>query len=269
MVTERALQIVRQFSQNGTKLLLENPENVRDLLALARAGVLDLIDFKRMEVSSTSFVAPDYRRVESDVVLTAPLRLKGGRKGTEVVVYVLIEHQSEPDELMTFRVLEYVVQIFRSQLRQWGQEHPSLAGARLQPVLPVVFYTGTRSWDRLASLAELTEGAERLARWLPAVEPLFVNLAELEPAQLQAEGGYLGQVLRLVQRRHARLAEFEALLQDVVRRLEQGPRGKGCAGWNCFRTLWAWCIMNVRQQNAPNCRRYSKPLFGVPNIDRS
>ena len=35
MVESRILQIVRQFWENAIKLLLEDPRNVRDLLALA------------------------------------------------------------------------------------------------------------------------------------------------------------------------------------------------------------------------------------------
>jgi hypothetical protein len=34
MLTPRALEIVRRFAENGMKLLLEDPANVRDLLGL-------------------------------------------------------------------------------------------------------------------------------------------------------------------------------------------------------------------------------------------
>src|SRR5207248_10591550 len=110
MATSRIEQFVRNFAQNGMKLLLENPGNVQDLLTLGRAEVLDLIDFRGMEPAGTSYVARDYRHIEADLVLTAPLRGKG-RRIQDLLIYILIEHQSEPDELMAFRVLEYVVQI--------------------------------------------------------------------------------------------------------------------------------------------------------------
>ncbi|MCI0463568.1 MAG: Rpn family recombination-promoting nuclease/putative transposase [Gemmataceae bacterium] len=224
MLTARAIQIIREFSQNGMKLPLENAGNVQDLLTLGRLESLDLIDFGRMQTAGTSFVASDYRRVESDVVLTAPLRRSKGRPARErILVHLLIEHQSEPDELMPLRVLDYVVQVFKAQVREWSQTHASFTGIRLQPVLPVVFYTGTRTWESVGDLVDLIEGGEQFADRTPMVKPLFVNLTGLEPGQLETEGGPFGQVLRLVRGRRAPLADFQPLLQEVTQRLEGMP----------------------------------------------
>src|SRR5262245_47056475 len=125
----RVAQIVRQFPENGMKLLLENSRNVRDLLVLAGADVVALIDFGRLTRVPTTFVQRDYRHVESDVVFRAPLR-RGPRARRTITIFILIEHQTEPDPLMPFRVLEYVVQIFRAQVRDWSQSHPSIAHIR-------------------------------------------------------------------------------------------------------------------------------------------
>ena len=148
MVESRTQQIVRQFWENAIKLLLENPKNARDLLALSGTDVVKRIDLKRVELVRTTFVERDYRHVESDVVLRAPLRRRKGERAARVLlIYILIEHQSEPDRLMPLRSVDYVVQIFKYQVREWSKTHRSLARIRLHPVLPVVFYTGTRRWD--------------------------------------------------------------------------------------------------------------------------
>jgi hypothetical protein len=225
MAASRIEQFVRNFAQNGMKLLLEDPGNVQDLLTLGRAEVLDLIDFAGMKPAGTSYVARDYRPIEADIVLTAPLRRKG-RRIQDLLIYILIEHQSEPDELMAFRVLEYVVQIYRAQIREQAQERSSLRGIRLQSVLPVVFYTGTRSWDALGSIADLIAMGERFVRRTPALEPLFINLSGLEPGRLEGQGGFFGQALRLVGRQSAPFGEFRALLEEVVARLEAMPKAQ-------------------------------------------
>ena len=62
---------------------------------------------------------------------------------------------TEADPLMIFRVLEYVVLLYRSQVREWGRQHDSLSGFRFQPVLPVVFYTGLTAWSGLGTFADL------------------------------------------------------------------------------------------------------------------
>src|ERR1700674_1098276 len=101
MTRARWKQIVRHFPENGMKLLLEDARNVCDLLALTPSDLPRLIDFGRCALVRTTFVARDFRHVEADVVLTAPLRARGGPHGSAVIwVYLLLEHQSEPDALM-------------------------------------------------------------------------------------------------------------------------------------------------------------------------
>src|SRR5262249_43902670 len=124
---------------------------------------------------------------------------------------------------MPLRLLEYVVQIYNTQAREWSQRHASFANVRLQPVLPVVFYTGTRRWESVGSLAALVELAERFAGAIPAMDPLFINLPELPARRPESDGGYFGWVLRLVQGRRARPAAFQNLLRRVVEHLETMP----------------------------------------------
>lgn len=222
MSQARIRAFVRHFPENGMKLLLEHPGNVEDLLRLTGTELADLIDFRRLKRDPTTYVERDYRHVESDLVLVAPL--KGARsqgKHRKVLIYVLIEHQSEADVLMPFRLIEYVVMIYKSQLRAWARKHGALAGFRFQPVLPIVFYTGTRPWDAVGRLVDLVELGRRFERFIPIQEPLFVNLPALPAARLETEGGYFGWVLRLVQDRHARPEKFEELLERVVEHLEQ------------------------------------------------
>src|SRR5262245_25068927 len=133
MSRARIEEIVRHFPQNGMKLLLQNPANVRDLLTVAGGRWARLIDFNRIRLVPATFVQRDFRHVESDVVLLAPLRRAEGSRTRTLLVYILIEHQSEPDRLMPLRLLEYVVAIFKYQEREWAKEHASFAGILLQP----------------------------------------------------------------------------------------------------------------------------------------
>jgi hypothetical protein len=220
MSRARLKAIVRQFTENGVKLLLEVPANVRELLAVPDFPLLKQIDFDRMIRVRTSFVLRDYRHVEADVVLRAPLLRKSkDQKRRSITIYILIEHQAEPDPMMPFRVLEYVVQIYKAQARQWRRRHSSFAGLRLRPVLPVVFYTGTRRWENLGRLVDLIDLGEEFEAVIPALDPLFLNLAGVPASKLESIGGF-GWVLRLIQERHTRRGEFQDLLRRVVEHLE-------------------------------------------------
>jgi hypothetical protein len=61
-------QLIRQFHENGLKLLLYNPANVRDLVTLRDPARAARIDFTRLTVDPTSYVAADYRHLCSDLV---------------------------------------------------------------------------------------------------------------------------------------------------------------------------------------------------------
>src|SRR5690242_17778095 len=116
---QRAL--VRRFPENGIKLMLENPGNVRDVYALTDEEVVPLIDFSRARAVRSTFVARDYRHIESDLILTAPYRPEGVLR--RLWLYLLIEHQSEPEALMALRLHEYVIQLFKMQQREWLKDH--------------------------------------------------------------------------------------------------------------------------------------------------
>lgn len=205
-------------------MMLEHAANVQDMLSLLRIPWFEEIDFGHLELIKTTFIHRDYRHLESDIVLTAPLT--GGSKGARktVLIYILIEHQSEPDRLMPLRLADSQIQIFRYQVRTWSQTHGSLARVRLSPVLPVVFYTGVRCWPEVGTLADLLVRGNEFRAVTPIIErPLFLNLPAVEGWRLERDGGFFGSVLRLIQQRKARRDEFGRLLEQVIRRLHAMP----------------------------------------------
>ena len=203
------------------KMMLEHPANVRDVLRLADVPWFEEIRFDRLEHIKTTFIRRNYRHLQSDIVLTAPLS-GSGRPERTLLIYILIEHQSEPDRLMPLRVADSQIQIFRYQVRQWLKTHASEAQILLSPVLPVVFYTGLNRWPEVGTLADVIERGDEFREVTPIVErPMYLNLPETPPDQLENRGGYFGCVLRLFQQRHTRIGEFRQLLRNVVAHLER------------------------------------------------
>ncbi len=58
---------------------------------------------------------------------------------------------------MPVRLLDYLVQIIKAQMRAWSSKHASFAGFRVQPIVPLVLYTGTQRWDTPGRLFDLVE----------------------------------------------------------------------------------------------------------------
>ncbi len=93
----------------------------------------------------------------------------------------------------------------------------------LQPVLPIVLYTGERAWENVEMLADLIEAGALFQDKIPTFKPHFLNLRDTSRENLANEGGFFGQVLLLIRERHAEPAVFRQTLEEVVTRLEQMP----------------------------------------------
>jgi Putative transposase, YhgA-like len=241
----RIREIVRNFPQNGMKLLLETPANVRDVLNIVAPQFVDLIDFNRMMAQPADFIARDFRHLEADVVLRAPIRQSRGKR--EVLIYILIEHQSEPDRLMPLRLLDYLTQIYKSQGREWARDHESFSEFRLQPVLPIVLYTGEQSWPAVGSLCDLMDLGDQFAAVTPAFTPLFFNLPAISDESLRVGGGAFGAVLRLFRDRHTDHEEFQHRLAEVVRELELLPTAARMRWLELLSYIHAM-VYNVREE---------------------
>jgi hypothetical protein len=124
------------------------------------------------------------------------------------------------------RLAEYVVAAYKTQKRAWDKQHGSDAQLSLQPVLPIVLYTGDRSWENVDTLPDVVEAGELFKDRIPAFKPHFLNLRDISPEKLLGEGGYLGQVLWLIRERGSEPGAFRRTLQAVLTRLEEMPAGE-------------------------------------------
>jgi predicted transposase/invertase (TIGR01784 family) len=226
--------LVREFASNSFRYLFRQVDNVADLLRWREPKIAHGIDFSQLVVQPETFIAPSFAQLESDILLRAPFQIRRHKDGS-IEIFILIEHQSEPDELMLFRVVRYVVLIYERQATDWLQTHPNLRGFRFSPVLPIVFYSGRRSWDRLAPMAELVQQGKLFEKRLPTLEPEFINLATTGATDLQSKSGLFGWVLWLIQQKHRKEPAFRDVLRQVVTRVHN-VREKNPGRWESL--LW-------------------------------
>jgi predicted transposase YdaD len=214
-------KLIRNFPENGPKLLLENGANVRDLLVLLREPQVPAIDFTKLTVERTHFIKPDYAHVALDLLLKAPLRLSGTDPPRTLFIYLLVEHQSKPQRFFLLRLADYVLEAYKMQKRAWDDQHDSDARFFLQPVLPIVLYTGDRHWETIETLVDVVESGKLFEKMIPAFTPHFLNLRDTAPERLVREGGFFGQLLRLIRERNADRAVFRQTLEEVVSQIEK------------------------------------------------
>jgi predicted transposase YdaD len=219
-LTPDVVPLIREFANNGFRYLFRQSDNVADLLRWHEPKIARGIDFTQMAAQPETFIAPSFAQLESDVILRAPFRIRR-RKDGSIEIFILIEHQSEPDDLMLFRVVRYVVSIYERQATEWLQTHRNLRKFRFSPVLPIVFDSGTRTWEGLKPMAELVLHGKLLEKRLPTLEPEFVNLSTTGAADLQKKSGLLGWVLWLIQQKRQRQSGFSDVLHQVATRVHK------------------------------------------------
>ncbi|XWN34668.1 MAG: Rpn family recombination-promoting nuclease/putative transposase [Roseivirga sp.] len=86
-----------------------------------RPDLVERIDWDSLQMSNQSFVKEALKELHSDLVYTCRI------DGKEAYLYCLIEHQSTPDPLMPFRLLQYNVAIMEEHLSQGHQRLPLIA----------------------------------------------------------------------------------------------------------------------------------------------
>ena len=148
-------------------------EHLEGLLGILLGPLVEAFDFERVEQVNRSFISDELRTQESDMVFSLPFRTPT-QTCEQVIVYLLIEHQSTVDRSMELRLLSYMVQIWMEERRQWTEAKQPEGEWRLTPIVPIVFYTGSGEWKAPLSLTALY-GHPR------SPHPLRPNLRHLAP----------------------------------------------------------------------------------------
>ena len=105
------------FPDKSGKWLLRQREHLEALLRIVASEIVDAFDFGRIKQLNRSFISDELRTQESDMVFSVPFRSPTETR-QEVIVYLLIEHQSTVDPSMGLRLLSYMVQIWMEERRQ-------------------------------------------------------------------------------------------------------------------------------------------------------
>jgi hypothetical protein len=153
------------------------------------------------------------------LLMEVPFRDDAGER--DVLVCVLVEHQSTPDPRMPLRVLLYAVLYWERMWKAWeGRQHGSGDSPALVPVVPIVFHTGHREWKSGRNLGDLFEAPEALWSFVPHWPVLFWEIAEHATDELLSSAGAFLQALSVVRAERESSETFHAVLGRVLTRLE-------------------------------------------------
>ena len=208
---------VFHFSDRSLRRLLSDPWAVRDLLRLIEPDFVGSLDFSRGVQESRTFVSELLREREADVLLRVPFQETS--ESEEILICILVEHQSSVDSQMGLRVLTYMVEIWHRELREW--ESGVRRQRRFSPILPILLYTGKGRWTAPLSLSEVLEIPESFARFVPTFDTLLLEVKASDRdtfTELGSLFGWLLSVLREAPEDKAALREALAAAVPEINR---------------------------------------------------
>ncbi|MBI4563866.1 MAG: Rpn family recombination-promoting nuclease/putative transposase [Planctomycetes bacterium] len=109
---------LRNFPDRAIRSLLQSPGNVRALLHMAAPEIARGFNVSKLSRLERTFVQETFRQREADCILRLPYRPRDASPERDVWVFVLIEHQSDPDPLMAFRLLFSMAPLWEYERRE-------------------------------------------------------------------------------------------------------------------------------------------------------
>jgi predicted transposase YdaD len=209
---------VGHFPDRSARWLFKEKENIRGLVEIVASELVEYLDFSRLVELNRSFVSDTLRELESDMVFSVPFQTAS--RTDDLLIYILIEHQSTVDPMMVFRVLFYMCQIWDVQRREWEASDVPRSEWRLRPILPIVYYTGAQRWQTPLSLTALMDMPEVLSRFVPRFDTLFLGVKETDAEDLTRTGHPLGWLLTVLQKEDADKAAMRDALRAALSHLD-------------------------------------------------
>lgn len=145
----------------------------------------------------------------------------------EVMIYILVEHQSTVDRTMGLRLLSYMCQIWEKQRREYTAQKLPKSEWQFQPIIPIIFYTGEQKWETLPSLETLMDLPEVLNRFTPKFDVLLLDVKRAADKVLLKSNHPFGWLLTVLKEEDSDIEPFVAAvlrLGDHLRSLPEAER---------------------------------------------
>ena len=199
-----------RLRDNASKLVFGDPIMCAQFLrGYSNLDILKNVQPEDIEDVSERFLPLFQESRESDTVKKIHL------KGYEYALYliVVVEHQSEVDYDMSFRMLRYIVMILTDYEQEQEKQTPGISKTKdfkYPPVLPIIYYEGTSEWNAIRNFADRVYLSNVLKEYIPNFEYLLVPLRKYSDEEILAKKDELSLVMLVNKLRNT--AEFKKLI---------------------------------------------------------
>ena len=173
------------------KRLFSHPEMVADLIrGFLHQELAEVCDLSTLKRCNGSYVTDDLRDREDDIIW----QVKWGDKS--LILYLLIEFQSQPDPLMPIRVMSYSSLLWQDLVRT---KHISPTKP-LPAIIPLVLYNGETPWRVPANIRDaIGEMPGGLTHMRPSVPYILLDEHRIDVDRQVEERNLAASLFKLEQ----------------------------------------------------------------------
>jgi predicted transposase YdaD len=194
------------------------------------------LDYAKSQRIDKTFILKELEKEEADILYKVPIL----GEDKEIMLYVLIEQQSTVDYSLAFRVLAYLVDVWRDIYKNIDKNLRRQKGFRLPPVFPIILYNGDESWTSALSVRDLVEHGEIFGNFIPNVLYHLIDIPRCDPAKLTQIGNSLAGVFLLEHENEE--GDFETILQKSLDIIDQE------SDYDLWRSIVEWVIAKLRRE---------------------
>jgi predicted transposase/invertase (TIGR01784 family) len=201
----------------GYKFLLSSKEVFLELLqSFVHLGWVDKIDPESLIQINQTYILQDFQEKEADLVYQLKF------KGEDVLFYLLIEMQSTVDFQMPYRLLLYMVEIWRDVVKNIKPETADRKEFKLPAIIPIVLFNGANNWTADMSFKEYLSGSDQFGEYIVNFRYILIDVNRYKKESLLELANLIGSVFLLDQKVEKeetinRLKELIGVLQKFNR----------------------------------------------------
>nr|WP_244262315.1 Rpn family recombination-promoting nuclease/putative transposase [Thermoanaerobacter wiegelii] len=217
METDKNKKNLNAPHDKGYKYLLSHKKVFIELLrSFVKKDWVNEIDESKVIRINKSFILQDFKNKEADLVYQVKLENK------EVFFYILLELQSKVDFQMPYRLLLYIIEVWREILKDTSLNRQKRKDYKLPAIIPIVLYNGINRWTACLSFKETIDSYELFGENIVDFKYILIDVNRYSEEELLQLSNLIGSVF-LLDRRVGREELIERLkkLTDVLKDISE------------------------------------------------
>lgn len=215
------------------------------------------LDFDSLKRESTESINRTLSELLGDLRYSA--KFKG--TGRELNVFIFLEHQSQPDRFMSFRLLEYICAAYRQHLHDAGKRK----AVTFPFPLAVVLHHGKTPWKKVLPMRELIDCKPGVSRDFLQPPVCLIDLAQIPSDQLHGHPMICALLDSLQSASTGRLPERATSIFGRLRGIRKESRLKS---WSMALATYYASIQGRVQEDIDDLIHVLKSLYSAKEAEK-